>query len=372
VADGSRVLNAELVAWLEADFDLRVVEAVLAEGGVDCAATLWRVRAVTGRHLAVKWTSGGTVAGLAVARALAHAGIEGTVAPLPARDGRSWSDRGGRRLVVLPWVNAPVALDADLEERHWVAFGRLLAAVHATPAAALPELPSSDRSHRRLRGAVAELHRDLDEALAPRSATDVVDDLIAFVLDEAPLLRVVVDALLAGADHLHAAGVWSGDGSPHMACHADPHLGNVLAGDDGRVWLLDWDDAVTGPREQDLLFVLDGGVLAFAPVTAAQTDAFFTGYGAVEIDQHALAYHRSIRALEDLVDFALEVLAPDRHARATRGAACRYLRGNLAAGGLTDAALRSLHEVGTLVSIPTLRPEIPSGVPGRSDAPRTW
>jgi aminoglycoside phosphotransferase (APT) family kinase protein len=208
---------------------------------------------------------------------------------------------------VLPWVNAPVALDADLEERHWVAFGRLLAAVHATPATALPELPSSDRSHRRLRGAVAELHRDLDEALAPGSATDVVDDLIAFVLDEAPLLRVVVDALLAGADHLHAAGVWSGDGSPHMACHADPHLGNVLAGDDGRVWLLDWDDAVTGPREQDLLFVLDGGVLAFAPVTAAQTDAFFTGYGAVEIDQHALAYHRSIRALEDLVDFALEL-----------------------------------------------------------------
>jgi spectinomycin phosphotransferase len=65
-----------------------------------------------------------------------------------------------------------------------------------------------------------------------------------------------------------------------VICHADPNLGNVLMGDEG-VWLLDWDDAVTGPREQDLLFVLDGGVLAFAPVTAAQTGAFLTGYGAV-------------------------------------------------------------------------------------------
>jgi spectinomycin phosphotransferase len=355
VADRSRVLDAQLLGWLEADFDLPAIEAVLVGGGVDREATLWRVRDETGQELAVKWTSGGTLAGLAVCRALAHAGVDGVVAPLPTRDGRSFSDREGRRLVVLPWVEAPVALDAELEERHWVALGRLLAAVHALPVAAILELlPSSDQPHRRLRGAVAALHRELDEALDPEGKTEAPDELVTLVVDDAPLLRVVVDALLAGAEHLHAAGFWSGSGSAKVVCHADPHLGNVLVGDEG-VWLLDWDDAVTGPREQDLLFVLDGGVLAFAPVTAAQTRAFFAGYGAVEIDLHALAYHRSLRALEDLVDFALEVLAPDRHARAMREAAYRYLRGNLAAGGLTEAALGSLHEVGALASIPALR-----------------
>jgi spectinomycin phosphotransferase len=345
------------VDWLEADFDLRITDAVVVDDGVDRAATLWRVRVDTGQDLAVKWTSGGTIASLEITRALAQAGVGGVVAPLPARDGRSWSDREGRRLVVLPWLDAPAALDVEVEERHWTAFGRLLAAVHALPVASLPELPSSDQPHRRLRDAVAVLQRDLDGALDPESTTDAPDELIALVLDDAPLVRIVVEALLAGADQLHAAGVWSGHGSPDVVCHADPHLGNVLVGDDGAVWLLDWDDAVTGPREQDLLFVLDGGVLAFAPVTTPQREAFFAGYGAVDIDRHALAYHRSIRALEDLVDFALEVLAPDRHPRATRAAASRYLRGNLTTGGLSAAALRSLHEVGALASIPTLRSE---------------
>jgi spectinomycin phosphotransferase len=357
VADRSGVLDAQLFEWLEADFDLRAVEATLVEGGVDPGATLWRVRDVIGRDLAVKWTSGGTVAGLTVSHALAHAGVDGVVAPLPATDGRLWSDRRGRRLVVVPWVDAPVALDADLEERHWGALGRLLAAVHALPVAGTTDLPSSDQPRRRLRRAVAALHRELDEAPELGCTTGVADDLTVLVLDEAPTIRVVVDALLSGAEHLHATGIWSRNGTPTVVCHADPHLGNILVGNEGGVWLLDWDDVVLGPREQDLLFVLDGGVLAFAPVTAAQTEAFFTGYGPVEIDRHALAFHRSLRALEDLVDFALEVLAPDRHPRPTREAAYRYLRGNLAAGSLTEAALRSLHEIGLLASIPALRPD---------------
>jgi spectinomycin phosphotransferase len=357
VADRSGVLDAQLFEWLEADFDLQPVEAVLVEGGVDRAATLWRVRDVIGRDLAVKWTSGGTVAGLTVSHALAHAGVDGVVAPLPANDGRLWSDRRGRRLVVAPWVDAPVALNADLEERHWVALGRLLAAVHALPVVGSTDLPSSDQPHRRLRRAVAALHRDLDEALDLGSTTAAGDDLTLLVLDEAPMLRAVVDALLSGADHLRATGVWSRNGAPNVVCHADPHLGNVLVDDEGGVWLLDWDDVVLGPREQDLLFVLDGGVLAFAPVTAAQTEAFFTGYGPVEIHRHALAYHRSLRALEDLVDFALEVLAPDRHPRPIREAAYGYLQGNLAAGSLTEVALRSLHEIGLPASIPALRPD---------------
>jgi hypothetical protein len=87
VADGSGGLETRLARWLEADFDLRVVEAGVVDGGVDRAARLWRVRDVTGRDLAVRWAAGGTGAGPAVARELADAGVEGIVAPLPARSG---------------------------------------------------------------------------------------------------------------------------------------------------------------------------------------------------------------------------------------------------------------------------------------------
>jgi spectinomycin phosphotransferase len=358
VADDNGDVDARMAGWLEMDFDLHVAEAVPVEGGADRGAKMWRVLDVGGRRFAVKWTAGGTVGGLTLTRTLLDAGVEGIVAPLPAKSGQLWSERGGRRLVVLPWVDAPEGLETDLTWDHWVAFGRLLAAVHATPFAALPDLPPSDWQHRRLAGAVTTLHQRLDRARDPSGGNAGEDDPVAAVLHEEGLLREVVDGLLAGADQLHAAGVWTGH-APGVPCHADPHVGNVLAGEDGSVWLLDWDDAVAGPCEQDLLFVLEGGVLAFSPVTAAQTEAFLTGYGPVELDPHALAYHRGLRALEDLVDFALEVLEPEQHPRATREAAFGYLRGNLTTGCLTEAALRSLHEVGALGSVPTLRSRRP-------------
>lgn len=358
MADGSGDVNAWLALWLEVDFNLHVAEAVPVEGGADREAKLWRVDDVGGRRFAVKWTSGGTVGGLTLTRALLDAGVGEIVAPLPARSGQLWSERGGRRLIVLPWVDAPGGLEIDLNRDHWVAFGRLLSTVHATPLAALPDLPRSDWQHRRLAGAVTTLHQRLDRARDAGGGNAGQDDLVTAVLHEEGLLREVVGGLLAGADQLHAAGVWSGH-APGVPCHADPHVGNVLAGEDGSVYLLDWDDAVAGPCEQDLLFMLEGGVLAFAPVTAAQTEAFLTGYGPVELDPHALAYHRSLRALEDLVDFALEVLEPERHPRATREAAFGYLQGNMTTGCLTEAALRSLHEVGALGSAPTLRSRRP-------------
>jgi len=60
-----------------------------------------------------------------------------------------------------------------------------------------------------------------------------------------------------GADA--AAEVWRGIADD---CHGDPHLGNLLIGADHDVWLIDWDDAFTAPRERP--DVRRRRVLAFA------------------------------------------------------------------------------------------------------------
>lgn len=343
--------------WLAADFGVRAAEVVPVEAGADRDATTWRVRDESGARYAIKWTAGGSTAGLSLARVLA--GIDGVVAPLPTRDGRPWSERAGRRLVVLPWIDATPGWEADLEDAHWSALGRLLSRVHATPARSVPDLPAVAGRHRRVRDSVAAMQGALERLGGP-AAEAATDDLVRGVLADTGLLRPVVDALLDGADRLltaRAAG--PGPGAGHVICHADVHLGNVLAGDAGRVWLLDWDDAVVAAPEQDLMFVLDGGVLPFAPVAPAASTAFLDGYGDVAIDPARLAYHRSLRALEDLVDFAVEVLAPNRHDRLTREASARILRRNLTAGGLTEVALRSLRDVGALSRVPHLPPAQP-------------
>jgi hypothetical protein len=84
--------------------------------------------------------------------------------------------------------------------------------------------------------------------------------------------------------------------------------------------------------------------------------AFLTGSGPVEIDRHTLAYHRSIRALEELVDFALEVLAPDPHAAATRETSYRFRRGATWPRRSNRGRAASLQEVGALASTPTYDP----------------
>ena len=96
-----------------------------------------------------------------------------------------------------------------------------------------------------------------------------------------------------------------------MICHADPHLGNVIVGADG-VHLIDWDDAVLAPREQDLMFLL-GGMGTLGPTTAEQLDAFFTGYGEVAVDPVNLRYYRHARVQEEVGLWAEQVITgPDR------------------------------------------------------------
>ena len=129
----------------------------------------------------------------------------------------------------------------------------------------------------------------------------------------------------------------------NVVCHGDPHLGNLLLGADGQVWLIDWDDAVLAPPECDLMFVL-GGVLAFAPITAEQQQAVLAGYGRTDVDPARLAWFLAVRALDDLSDWTRQALDLDAEA-ADRDRAARIVRGLVSQVGLVtlaDAALRDL------------------------------
>jgi spectinomycin phosphotransferase len=100
-----------------------------------------------------------------------------------------------------------------------------------------------------------------------------------------------------------------------------------------QLYLIDWDDVVLAPREQDLLFFL-GGMGSLGPTTAAQEQAFFNGYGRVELDPIRLTYYRSARALEDIALWAEQAIdGPDRED------CLRILRGVLGPGGLAVQAL---------------------------------
>jgi spectinomycin phosphotransferase len=111
-----------------------------------------------------------------------------------------------------------------------------------------------------------------------------------------------------------------------VLCHTDIHGYNLIVTADGCFFIIDWDDAMLAPRERDLMFVLDGAAWRPAHSPAGAERLFQEGYGPVAVDEAALAYYRSLRAIEDIGDFAERVfLRPDLGDAAREEAAALFL-----------------------------------------------
>jgi spectinomycin phosphotransferase len=333
-----------LMSWVREDFGLDLVAVDRVLSGADASATMWRGSAADGRAYALKLTGGGTHAGLVASAHLARHGVAGVPAPLPAATGRVWSDRAGRRLSVVPWVSDRDGIGA-MTPAHWAAFGRLLGRVHAAPVTGdAAALPPETYTHVRATQAVRTVRTRLG---LPGAGRDPAAGTVRHGLDTVG--EAVARAWLPAADgiaalvaHADALGtVLRRRAVPGVVCHGDPHLGNVLVGDGGRVWLIDWDDAVLAPRELDLMLLL-GGMGSYGPEGDGERARLLDGYGPVDLDPDLIGYFRCRRALEDVADWAARALDGERWTVPERQEALDIARSTLEPGGLVALALRDL------------------------------
>jgi spectinomycin phosphotransferase len=280
-----------VLTYVAEDFAIHLTSADPVDGGVDRAAQNFRARTADGTTYAVKWSSGGSAAGLVVPHSLSVHGTRGLAAPVPTSDGRLWSERDGRRLSVTPWVGERVGIDGGLDAAQWRALGEVLAATHALPltpglSAVLP---------------VANHLADLASARA-------VDAMLREATPSDAIAEQVQELWFAHADRTHAAAAHVEAlvpaVTPTAVCHTDPHLGNVLAAP-GELWLIDWDDAALSTPEHDLMFVL-GGTYGDEHIGERERSWFFEGYGQAPVDPLPLSYWRASRALCDLAFLAEE------------------------------------------------------------------
>ncbi len=93
---------------------------------------------------------------------------------------------------------------------------------------------------------------------------------------------------------------------PMVICHTDLHGGNLMTAVDGKLYLLDWENAMIAPQEHDLFFWAGD---------AAQWESFWpvyqghTGFPPPNID--VLEFYFLRRALEDIADFIQRILRAD-------------------------------------------------------------
>ncbi|MGH3924974.1 MAG: phosphotransferase [Pseudonocardiaceae bacterium] len=230
-----------LRAWVREDFGVELTSIDRVGHGADTAAEAWRGVSTAGASYAVKWSGGGTPAGLLVSAHLAEHGATGVVGPMPNRVGRLWSERGGRRLSLVPWVSDDRALNGRMTAQHWVSYGALLAQVHAIAAteSLTRLLPREEHTHDQVASAVRALHNRLRLPVDESDGVGAPDGHLARALaDEWRAAARLLSTLLEQADDLGRE--LRALQAPSVVCHGDPHLGNMLVGRGGQVWLIDW------------------------------------------------------------------------------------------------------------------------------------
>jgi spectinomycin phosphotransferase len=91
-----------------------------------------------------------------------------------------------------------------------------------------------------------------------------------------------------------------------VVCHTDLHGGNLMRDKNGILYLLDWENAMIAPREQDMIFFLGD---------TDYRELFWTIYlshvGKVEIDPTILAFYFFRRAMEDVAGFVFRIMRGD-------------------------------------------------------------
>jgi spectinomycin phosphotransferase len=313
-----------ILGALETCYSLRASGLEFIPHGLDAQAWAYRVDAAGGPYFLKVNRGSVSDVGAWVPAYLAGRGLENVVAPLAASDGRFVARADGLSLRLQPFIEGRRGIEGGLPARAWTEFGAFLRQLHSLDLA--PELASrlkTETFDSRRWEQVAALNTKVEGAAPPDR---IADELFAFWRGERDTVAAVLERTRALSQKVKQV---PGD---NVLCHADVHTANTLLTDDGRLYVIDWDDAMLAPKERDLMFVL-------ADAGAEDRVSFGRGYGDAEIDPLVLAYYQHAWCVEDIGAFAEEVLDVKNSGEASRANSLSWFKSMFADGNSIATAL---------------------------------
>jgi spectinomycin phosphotransferase len=319
--------DGQIIACLKRSYDLTVTDVEFLPIGYDAQAGVYRIQADGQRYfLKVKRE---TVDELSVRlpHYLRSHGMAQVVAPLPTITQELWGKVDPFTLILYPFVEGKSGWDAGLSDDQWVAFGAALKKLHtmSLPPDLLKRVPKETfvpdpkwlTLIEQLRAAVRNHASD----------NPFEKQLAAFWREHQREIDYIVERTT------QPGGALQDKPSEFVLCHADIHTANLLIDAQGGLFIVDWDQPVLAPRERDLMFVTVGG---FVTEKRAET-LFFQGYGKTDLDPLTMAYYRYERVMEDLLEFAAQVLLRDASDK-TKQDSVKWFTAQFAPGGPLEAA----------------------------------
>jgi spectinomycin phosphotransferase len=334
-----RIAEEDLQACVQDQYELDLVTLEFLPVGHDYDAGVYRAVSERGTAYLLKVTSRPLYEPRClVPRYLYDQGITSVVAPLPTTSGALWTKLAEWTMILYPWISGDSSLTGMTDEL-WKQVGSIFRRIHQIT------LPP---------GGFASLRQ---ETFDPEEYTRWVSDFEnRFAHTEGPdagaARRTLRSCWLTHQLTIHQAvatleqlaGVLHSRALPFVICHADLHARNLIRDQAGQVFVIDWDEVMLAPKERDFIFV-----------RSPQADAFWQGYGQIEIDWVALTYFLWERVVQDLMEHVRNVWFREEWTEEARDEAARLFQQTLKGrSGSINAAYQASAHLPVDLTVPTI------------------
>ncbi|HEX6107850.1 MAG TPA: aminoglycoside phosphotransferase family protein [Ktedonobacteraceae bacterium] len=315
------IAEEQLRAYFQNQYDLYPITLEFLPLGLDYNAGVYRVMSEQGTAYLLKVTSRPLYEPRClVPRYLNDQGITSVVAPVPTRSGALWTRVEEWTVIVYPFIDGDTSRTGMTNEQ-WKEVGTIFQQIHQVM---LP--PEGFESLRKETFDPTEYTRWVRafETQHLHSRHGGSESSLALRADwraHQSTIHTAMTTLEKLAEMLKACPF------PYVICHADLHPANLLRDRHDHVFVIDWDEVMLAPKERDFIFVRE-----------PQADAFWHGYGVIEIDWRLLSYYLWERVVQDVIEYAQNVCFRDDWAEETRADAARLFHEYFSEGSNIDAA----------------------------------
>lgn len=267
---------------------------------------------------------------IAILRLLHDLGIKEIIFPIAARDGNLIKKLDQSKIIVYPFIDGQNGFEKKLTKNQWIELGQTLKKIHAI------SVPASLRNQLRIelysskwRAAVKLLCVKIEAIQSDNKITQEFVNYFRANLD-------IINCLVNSAEKLSKK--ISSDSKQFVLCHADIHAGNVLLTSDKSFYIVDWDNPMMAPKERDLMFI--GGGVGNVWNSPTETAYFYEGYGEIPIDKTILSYYRHERIIEDIAEFAEDLLTQNQNDK-SKTISFKHFKSMFEPNGVIDIAFRN-------------------------------
>jgi spectinomycin phosphotransferase len=316
-----------IISRLQEEYGLHVAELTFLPIGADSRTAVYRVVTEEGIPYFLKLRKRFNEVIVLVPLFLKDSGIQEIIVPFETKSKRGWADFGEYKIILYPFIEGKDGFEVELSDQHRRTLGVAFKRIHSA------KIPPDLENLIRKETFSPEWRADM-KLFQLQVENKTFDDPTAAKLAEfIKSKQNEITHLIERAERL--ASAHQSKPLDLALCHTDIHGGNILIGNTGELYIVDWDDPLLAPKERDLMFI--GGGIDEIWKSEREEAVFYEGYGKTEINIAVLAYYRYERIIEDLVVICEQLLLTDEGG-ADRERSYGWFTSNFELGSTTEIA----------------------------------